>query len=196
MNCIIRMRRITIWADGPKMPPRDAAMAVFEQHTRWGVDGYKALLIKALTQYKKLLNTRFTSKWANDAQTTMDTWTAAYAAVSQGVFIRQGGRHSPKPKGTKTGKPKLVSWNEDLLVVVEDDVLSLLKLTIDVINEVEGRICENITEVGEKIHHGLDMLDSIGGANLEGVFELFKEEGKTCMRDVKEGIKELENDMR
>jgi hypothetical protein len=195
-NCITKMRRISIWAEGPKMPPRDAAMALFEQHTRWGVDGYKVLLIKALTQYKKLLNTRFTSKWANDAQTTMDNWTTTYAAVSQGVFIRQGGRHSPRPKGVKTGKPKLVSWVEDLLLVVEDDVPSLLKSTFDVINEVEGRICENISDVGEKIHHGLDMLDSIGGSNLEGVFELFKEEGKTCIRDVRDGFKELEKDLR
>lgn len=194
-NCIMKMRRITIWADGPKMPPRDAAMALFEQHTRWGVDSHKVSLVKALTHYKKLLITRFNSKWTVEAQTVMDGWTT-YAPVSQGVFIRQGGRHSPQIKGIKTKKPKLVSWVEGLLTIVEDDVLSLLKSTWDAINEVEGRIFENIFDVVEKICHGLEMLDTIGGSNLEGVFEIFKEEGKACAGDVKDGIIELRTNLR
>lgn len=125
----------------------------------------------------------------------MDGWTT-FAPVSQGVFIRQGGRHSPKPKGMKTGKPQLVSWVEGLLLIVEDDVLALLKSIWDVINEVEGRIRENIFDVVEKICHGLEMLDTIGGSNLEGVFEIFKEEGKVCTSDIKDGIVELKTNLR
>ncbi|KAH0341046.1 hypothetical protein KCU81_g6508, partial [Aureobasidium melanogenum] len=195
-NCITKMRRIAIWADGPKMPPRDAAMALFEQHTRWGIEGRKVSLIKAATQYKKLLNTRFSSTWADAAQKIIDSWTVKYAARTQGVFIRQGGRHNPKIKGSKSKKPELVSWIEDLLSVVEDDVPSLLKSTWDAINEADGSICENICEVVEKIRHGLEMLDTIGGANLEGVFELFEDERKICTRDIKEGVIELKTDLR
>ncbi|KAG9758394.1 hypothetical protein KCU73_g3918, partial [Aureobasidium melanogenum] len=195
-NCITKMRRLAIWADGPKMPPRDAAMALFEQHTHWRIEGYRVSLIKASAQYKKLLNTRFTSTWADAAQKTMDSWAAKYAARTQGVFIRQGGRHNPKIKGSKSKKPELVSWIEDLLVVVEDDVPSLLKSTWDAINEAEGNICENISGVIDKIRHGLEMLDTIGGANLDGVFELFEEEGKSCTRDIKEGIVELKTNLR
>ncbi|KAH0372893.1 hypothetical protein KCU65_g886, partial [Aureobasidium melanogenum] len=195
-NCITKMRRIAIWADGPKMPPRDAAMALFEQHTQWGIEGYRVSLIKASTQYKKLLNTRFSSTWADAAQKTIDGWAIKYAARTQGVFIRQGGRHNPKVKGARSKKPELVSWIEDLLVIVEDDVPSLLKSTWDAINEADGNICENIFEVVEKVRHGLEMLDTIGGANLEGVFELFEDERKACARDIKEGIIELKTNLR
>jgi len=195
-NCVNKMRRLSIWADGPKMPPRDAAMALFKQHTRWGLDRYKTLILKALSQYKKFLITRFGAKWADAASKVVDSWITTYAARTQGVFIRQGGRHSPQIKGIKTKKPKLVSWIEDLLVPVEDDVTSLLKLTWDTINEVEGNIGENISDVVEKIRHGLEMLDTIGGANLEGVFELFDEERKICIRDIKEGIVELKTNLR
>ncbi|CAD0091771.1 unnamed protein product, partial [Aureobasidium mustum] len=195
-NCITKMRRISIWADGPKMPPRDAAMALFGQHTQWGVEGDRVSLTKVLTQYKKLLNTRFSSTWADAAQKTMDGWATKYAARTQGVFIRQGGRHNPRIKGSKSKKPELVSWIEDLLLVVEDDVPSLLKSTWDAVNVAEGNICENISRVVDKIRHGLEMLDTIGGANLEGVFELFDEEGKSCARDIKEGIVELKTNLR
>ncbi|CAD0113024.1 unnamed protein product [Aureobasidium uvarum] len=195
-NCITKIRRVAIWADGPKMPPRDAAMALFEQHARWGVEGDRVLLVKSSTQYKKLLNTRFSSTWADAAQKTMDAWTAKYAARTQGVFIRQGGRHSPVLRGMKTKKPQLVSWVEDLLLVVEDDIFNLLKSTWDVINEVDGSICENISNVVEKIRHGLEIQDEIGGANLEGVFELFEEERKFCIRDIRDGIIELKTNLR
>jgi hypothetical protein len=195
-NCVNKMRRLAIWADGSKMPPRDAAMALFEEHASWGADGYKLLLIKALTQYKKLLITRLHSKWANEAQAVIDGWTATYAARTQGVFFRQGGRHSPQLKGAKTKKPKLVSWIELLLTVVEDDVPGLLKSTWDVINEAEGNICENVLDVVEKIRHGLEMLDTIGAANLEGVFEIYAEESRTCVRDVKESMVELRTNLR
>jgi hypothetical protein len=195
-NCVNKIRRILIWAAGSKMPPRDAAMALFEEHARWGADGYKVLLTKALTQYKKLLVTRLHSKWANDALAVIDGWTTTYAPRTQGVFFRQGGRHSPVIKGAQNKKPKLVSWVEPLLIVVEDDVPGLLKSTWDVINEVEGNICENILDVVEKIRHGLEMLDTIGGANLEGVFEIFAEESRTCVRDIRDGIIELKTDLR
>jgi hypothetical protein len=149
-----------------------------------------------LTQYKKLLVTRLHSKWANDALAVIDGWTTTYAPRTQGVFFRQGGRHSPVIKGAQNKKPKLVSWVEPLLIVVEDDVPGLLKSTWDVINEVEGNICENILDVVEKIRHGLEMLDTIGGANLEGVFEIFAEESRTCVRDIRDGIIELKTDLR
>jgi hypothetical protein len=197
-DCITKLRRVAIWADGPKMPPRDAAMALFEQHTRWNAKEHKALLIKALTHYKKLLNTRFTSTWEDAAQKTIDGWTTSYAARTQGVFIRQGGRHTPNTKGMKlkSKKPRLVSWIEDLLVFVEDDVLDLLKSTWDVINEVEAGIHQSVNDVVKKISHGLETLDTIGGATLEDVFTLFKEERDTCIRDVHEGIIELKTKLR
>jgi hypothetical protein len=194
-NTINKIRRICIWADGPKMPPRDAAMALFEDHARWAVENYITLLSKAVTQYKRLMVTRLSSKWANDAQTAIDGW-AVYAARTQGVFFRQGGRHSPQIKGARTKKPKLVSWIEPLLKVAEDDVSSLLKSMWDVLQEVEGNIGENIVDVVEKIRHGLEMLDTIGGANLEGVFEIFAEESRTCVRDMKEGMVELRTNLR
>lgn len=196
-NCITKMRRISIWAAGPKMPPRDAAMALFEQHTRWNIQGHKTSLIKASTHYKKLLNARVSSTWEDAARKVMDGWTTSYAARTQGVFIRQGGRHSPNVKGAaKTKKPELVSWIEHLLVVAEDDVPDLLKSTSDAINEVEASICESVRDVVKKIRHGLDMLDTIGGANLEEVFTLFEAQRNVCIRDIEEGITKLKSDLR
>jgi hypothetical protein len=196
---ITKLRRIAIWAAGPAMPPRDAAMALFEQYTRWSVKEHKATILKASVQYKKSLNGRFTSTWAAAAQEKIDGWIATYAARTQSVFIRQGGRHSPKLKslrGSKTEgknvpKPKLVSWPEDLLTVAEDDVLSLLDSTWDVIKEIEGFICRDIRNVVKQISRGLKELNTIGGTNLEHVFTLFEEQRDIYTRDVEEGIKEL-----
>lgn len=204
-NHINMFRRISIWADGPKMPPRDAAMALFEKYSRWSVEEFKALLLKAFMQYKRSLNTRFTDKWKEAIEKVIDRWIDIYAARTQGVFIRQGGRHTPtlkaKPtQNTTETKPKkskiVVSWTENLLTVVEDDLPGLLKSVWDVINEVEAGICQNITDVVEKICHGLEMLDTIGGTNLDGVFELFKAHSQSCNRDVKDGIVELKTNLR
>lgn len=195
-NHINMLRRIVIWADGPKLPPRDAAMALLEKHMRWNIKEHKASLIKVLMQYKKLLLACFTSKWEEAVQKLIDAWTTKYAARTQGVFIRQGGRHSPHVKGAQTKKPKFVSWTEDGLAVVEDDVLDLLKSTWAAIKVVEGNICQDISDVVEKICHGLEMLDTIGGANLEGVIELFKDASEECIRDIKAGITELKTNLR
>jgi hypothetical protein len=198
-DCMNKMRRISIWAEGPKMLPRDAAMALFEQHTRWSIKEYKASLIKSSTHYKKQLSACVTSTWEEAAQKTMDGWTASYAARTQGVFIRQGGRHTPSTKGTKTKtkKQKLVSWIEDLLVPVEDDIVRLLPESTSVaIKGVEASISESVRDVVKKIRQGLERLDTIGGANLEGVFALFEEERDLCISDVHDDIAKLEADLR
>ncbi|KAG9848357.1 hypothetical protein KCU98_g5469, partial [Aureobasidium melanogenum] len=192
-NCLTRMRRISIWADGPKLPPQDAAMALFQQHARWGVDGYEKKLSKVTKQYEAAFNMRVS---IDAVHGIIDGWTTKYAARTQGVFIRQGGRHSPSGKGSKTKKPQLVSWVEDLLSVVEDDVIALLDSTFRVIDDIDGSICESVFDIVEKIRHGLEMLDTIGGANLEGVFEIFEQERKLCARDIKESIDELKTKMR
>ncbi|THX18678.1 hypothetical protein D6D17_01980 [Aureobasidium pullulans] len=186
---ITKLRRISVWADGPKMPPQDAAMAVFELHARWGVDGFLVQLIKASKKYRKVLVSRFHTAWQDAALLVMDGWSSKYAPRTQGVFIRQGGRHSPKLKGEKTAR--LISWNEDLMTVAEDDVVTKLSGIFRTIDEIEGSLVEHIADGLEKICNGLEMLDTIGGSNLEGVFELFKEEGRSCTRDMKRGISEL-----
>ncbi|KAG9659229.1 hypothetical protein KCU95_g10251, partial [Aureobasidium melanogenum] len=192
-NCLTRMRRISIWADGSKLPPRDAAMALFQQHARWGVDGYEKKLSKVTKQYEAAFNMRVS---IDAVHGIIDGWTTKYAARTQGVFIRQGGRHSPSGKGSKTKKPQPVSWVEDLLSVVEDDVIALLDSTFRVIDDIDGSVCESVFDIVEKIRHGLEMLDTIGGANLEGVFEIFEQERKLCARDIKESIDELKTKMR
>jgi predicted CopG family antitoxin len=200
-HCINKIRRIFIWADGPKMPPRDAAMAVFEQHTHCEIKEHKASLTKALIQYKKSLITRNASKWGDLAEKKMEEWADTYPARTQGVFIRQGGRHSPKLKAKSDEQPgkkktRIISWPGDLLIIIEDDVMSLLKSTEDVINGVERSVCEHIRNTVEKIKHGLETLDTIGGANLEDVFKLFEGERDACMRDVETSIKELVANLR
>jgi hypothetical protein len=197
-DCITKLRRVSIWADGPKMPPRDAAMELFEQLTRWNAKEHKGSLVKALAQYKKQLNTHFTSTWEEAVQKVMDGWTTSYAARTQGVFIRQGGRHTPNTKGMKlkSVKPRLVSWIEELLIVVEDDVVDLLKPTWVAINQVEATIDQSIKDVVKKISHGLETLDTIGNATLEDVFTLFEEERDACIRDMRDGINELKTKLR
>lgn len=192
-SCITRMRRVSIYLDGPKLPPRDAAMALFQQHARWGVDGQEKKLIKVTKQYEAAFNMRIS---IDAVQGIIDGWTTKYAARTQGVFIRQGGRHSPQVKGSTTKKAQLVSWIDGLLSVIKDDVIALLDSTFQVIDEIDGSICESVFDIVEKIFHGLEMLDTIGGANLEGVFEIFKQERKLCARDIKESIDELKAKMR
>ncbi|THX22628.1 hypothetical protein D6D12_09029 [Aureobasidium pullulans] len=195
-KCITKMRRLSIWADGPKMPPRDAALALFAQHARWSANGYLEKLFKASKDYRKTLQSFNHAVWAGNATKTIVGWSTKYAARTQGVFIRQGGRHNPKLKGSKEKKPKLVSWNEDLLTVVEDDVLTSVKSIFSVVKDNEGSMQETISDGIEKIRNGLEMLDTIGGANLDGVFELFNDEAKQCIRDIREGIFELKQKIR
>ncbi|KAH0292372.1 hypothetical protein KCU62_g2041, partial [Aureobasidium sp. EXF-3399] len=196
--CLTKILRVSIWADGPKMPPRDTAMALFEQYTRWSIKEFKSSLTRAVVQYKKSLYTRFTDTWEEAVQKVIDRWIASYAARTQGVFIRQGGRHSPNTKGVKTAakKQKLVSWPEDLLVVAEDDVVDLLKPTWAAINEVESGIEKYTRNVVDKISRGLKTLDTIGDATLEGVLSLFEDERDLCVRDLHDDIIELKNNLK
>jgi len=196
--CLTKILRVSIWADGPKMPPRDTAMALFEQYTRWSIKDFKTSLTRAVVQYKKSLYTRFTDTWEEAVQKVIDRWIASYAARTQGVFIRQGGRHSPNTKGVKTAakKQKLVSWPEDLLVVAEDDVVDLLKPTWTAINEVESGIEKYARNVVDKIGQGLKTLDTIGDATLEGVLSLFEDERDLCIRDLHDDIIELKNNLK
>jgi len=189
-DCINKLRCILIWADGTTMPPRDAAMEIFKQHTDCKIKEHKTLLNKGLTEYRRFLATRCVRTWEELAGKKTEEWIEAYSARTLGVFIRQGGRHSPQVKGQKN-KTQVISLNEGLLMIAEDGVSSQLKSIGDVVDKVERGVCENVRNTLKKIIHGLKALDAIGGANLDDVFKLFEDERDLCIRDVGEGMKEL-----
>ncbi|KAH0279039.1 hypothetical protein KCU91_g2025, partial [Aureobasidium melanogenum] len=197
-NFDAKLQRIMIWTDGPKMPPQEAAMVVFEQYARWNVEDHMEKLNKALKQYKVSLNNRCTSIWVDGAQKKMDDWSKKYPARTQGVFMRQGGRHIPKLKSStdeKPQKPPLVSWVEDLMTIVEDDVTNFESL-IKVLDNVQGSINESISRNVDMIFCDLEKLDTIAGASLDGVSEVFGDERKSCIRDIDRSIIKLRKNLR
>lgn len=195
-KCLIKIKRVSIWADGPKMPPRDAAMALFEKNTNLTVDGYARGMEKAAKEIRNTMIRYSVAGWAENATNTMDGWAALYPARTQGVFVRQNGRHNPKLKGCTDKKPPTVSWTEKLLMVAEDDVIALLETVTSAIEASAGPVEEHINLAHESICHGLETLDTIGGANLDGVFELFRSEADTCKRDMQENFDQLKREIR
>lgn len=123
-------------------------------------------------------------------------WQDDYPSVTIGAFVRKGGRHKPSSQRIPLDQRRTISMNAAFLSPIEEEIIPFEEEFLTDIAQCEENVASAIVDAMEIMKSCLTDQDEIGGANLDPTFELFAQEEKIFLADLRNSRFRLKHSIR